>query len=97
MGVKNCTKKGVLHTVNGAFSSKWSVVSNRCGLKSDIINYDWGKGVRAEDVDKMLSTGKFDVFAMVHNETSTGVKSNLKEISELLKNKYPDIIYVKEK
>ena len=31
---------------------------------------------------------------MVHNETSTGAMSNLGEISELLKNKYPDIIWL---
>ena len=35
MGLKNCTKKGVLHAVNGAFSSKWSVVSKKCGLKNE--------------------------------------------------------------
>ena len=29
----------------------------------------------------MLSTGKFDVLAMVHNETSSGVMSNLEDIS----------------
>ena len=38
-------------------------------------------------IDKKLSTGKFDVLAMVHNETSTGVMSNLEEISILLKSK----------
>ena len=31
---------------------------------------------------------------MVHNETSTGAMSNLEEISDLLKNKYPDIIWL---
>jgi len=94
MGIKNCTKKSILHAVNGAFSSKWSIVSDKCGFKTHAINYDWGLGVKVEDVDKMLATGKFDVFAMVHNETSTGVKSNLDKISELLKNKYPDVIWL---
>ena len=31
---------------------------------------------------------------MVHNETSTGAMSDLNEVSELLKNKYPDIIWL---
>ena len=94
MGLINCTQTGVLHAVNGAFSSKWSTIPEKCGLNSESIEYDWGVGIKADDVDKMLATGKFDVFAMVHNETSTGVKSNLEEISELLKFKYPDVIWL---
>ena len=94
MGLTNSTKKGVLHAVNGAFSSKWSMVPEKCGLVSESINYDWGHGVKVEDIDRILKTGKFDVFAMVHNETSTGVKSNLEEISDMLKNKYPEIIWL---
>jgi len=94
MGLRNSVKKGVLHAVNGAFSSKWAKVSDTCGYNSKIIEYDWGKGVKVEEVDRALSTGKYDVFAMVHNETSTGVMSDLNEISSLLKTKYPDVIWL---
>jgi aspartate aminotransferase-like enzyme len=80
--------------VNGAFSSKWSMVPEKCGLASKSMNYDWGLGVKSEDIDRILKTGKFDVFAMVHNETSTGAKSNLEEISDMLKTKYPDVIWL---
>jgi len=94
MGIVNSVSKGILHAVNGSFSNKWALVSEKCNHYKKIIDYDWGKGVKADDVDKLLSTGKFDTFAMVHNETSTGVMSNLDEISQLLKNKYPDIIWL---
>ena len=94
MGIINSVSKGILHAVNGAFSTKWAFVSEKCNKYSEIIDYEWGKGVKVDDVDKLLSTGKFDVFAMVHNETSTGVMSNLEEISELLKDKYPDVIWL---
>ncbi len=94
MAVTNSVKKGVLHAVNGAFSSKWAAVSKSCGLNADILDVEWGRGIHAEDVDTLLATGKFDTFAMVHNETSTGVQSDLSEISELLKNKYPDVIWL---
>ena len=94
MGIINSTSKGILHAVNGAFSKKWAFVSEKCNYNNEVIDYEWGKGVKVDDVDKLLSTGKFDVFAMVHNETSTGVMSNLAEISELLKNKYPDVIWL---
>jgi len=94
MGILNATKKGVLHAVNGAFSAKWVEVSKGYGFQYDVIDYEWGSGIKVEDVDKFLSSGNYDVFAMVHNETSTGVKSNLKDISKLMKKKYPDITWI---
>ena len=94
MGLKNSVKKGVLHCDNGAFSSKWALSSQKCGFETGVIDYTWGKGVKAKDIDKLLGTGKYNVLAMVHNETSTGVMSNLEEISDLLKNKYPDVIWL---
>ncbi len=94
MAIKNSVKKGILHAVNGAFSNKWATVSKSCGITSDILDIDWGKGIHVEEVDALLATGKFDVFAMVHNETSTGVQSDLTAISELMHNKYPDITWL---
>ena len=94
MGIVNSVSKGILHAVNGAFSNKWALVSEKCNHDREVINYAWGQGVKADDVDRLLSTGKFDTFAMVHNETSTGSMSNLDEISNLLKTKYPDIIWL---
>ena len=92
MGLRNSVKKGVIHAVNGAFSSKWATVSKTCGYYTQSIDFDWGCGVTVDAVDVALSTGEFDVFAMVHNETSTGVKSNLDAISNLLKTKYPNAV-----
>ena len=94
MGLVNSVKKGVLHCVNGSFSSKWAKVSKACDYEHNVIEYNWGRAVRADDIDKLLSTGKYDVLAMVHNETSTGVMSNLNEVSELLLDKYPDVIWL---
>ena len=94
MGINNSIRKGILHSVNGAFSSKWFDVSRKCGYEVGKLDYEWGKGVRVEDVDNLLATGKYDVFAMVHNETSTGVMSPLEPISELLRSKYPEIIWL---
>ena len=94
MCIKNSVNKGVLHAVNGSFSSKWSLVSQECGYNMDTLEYNWGLGIKVKDIDKMLGSGKYDVFAMVHNETSTGVMSPLEPIARLLKSKYPDIIWL---
>ncbi|SVD66013.1 uncharacterized protein METZ01_LOCUS418867, partial [marine metagenome] len=34
MGIQNSVKKGILHTVNGSFSSKWASVSKNCGYET---------------------------------------------------------------
>ena len=94
VGTKNSVKKGVLHAVNGAFSSKWALSSQLNGFNTKSIEFEWGYGVDPEIIDKNLKSGKYDVFAMVHNETSTGAMSNLHSISCLLKDKYPDVIWL---
>ena len=94
MGTKNSVTKGVLHAVNGAFSSKWALSSEQNGFKTKRINFEWGYGVNIEKIDRELSTGNYDVLAMVHNETSTGAMSDLLAISNLLKTKYPEIIWL---
>lgn len=94
LGTKNSVNKGILHAVNGAFSSKWALSSELNGFNSTRIDFKWGDGVCVDQVDKLLSTGNFDVFAMVHNETSTGAMSNLDDISLLLKEKYPEVIWL---
>ena len=94
MGIRNSVKHGILHSVNGAFSAKWASMSKECGCNTGILDYKWGQGIKLDDLDTYLSTGKYDVFAMVHNETSTGVMSPLKPIAELLRTKYPDIIWL---
>ena len=94
MSTINSVQKGVLHAVNGAFSSKWALVSESCGLKTARLDIEWGSGVSPQDVDSLLSTGEYDVFAMVHNETSTGTQSNLEDISLLMREKYPNVLWL---
>ena len=85
VGTKNSVKKGVLHAVNGAFSSKWALSSELNGFKCKIIDFEWGAGIDVAIVDKSLASGEYDVFAMVHNETSTGAMSDINVIGEVIK------------
>ena len=90
--IRCCVNKKVLHATNGSFSKKWAKLSEQCGREVGKIEYDWGKAVKAEDVDKELSTGDYEAFCMVHNETSTGVMSDLESVSEVMK-KYPNVLW----
>ena len=94
MSLLNSVRTGILHCVNGAFSSKWAHISDLYKYNSQILNYEWGKGIKASDIDPILASGNFDVLAMVHNETSTGVMSSLDEISDMMKSKYPEVLWI---
>ena len=39
--IPNTVKKGILHAVNGSFSSKWATVSNECGYEVGILDYEF--------------------------------------------------------
>ena len=52
-----------------------------------------GTPVDPEAIRKELSTGDYDIITMVHNETSTGTMSDIKAITDVLR-EFPDVISV---
>ena len=77
----------------GAFSDKWFDVSKRCGKFAQPLQVEWGQPIDPGEVDAQLATGQFDAITLIHNETSTGVMSPLREISDVVR-KYPDVLFV---
>src|SRR5215469_7312395 len=91
--IRNVVSKKVLNCMCGAFSDKWFDVSKKCGKQADALQVEWGSPIRAEAIDKKLTTGEYDAITIIHNETSTGVMSPLAEIAAL-KKKYPDVMFI---
>jgi aspartate aminotransferase-like enzyme len=89
--IRNCVKKSVLHCVNGAFSSRWAKISQACGKEVTVIDVPWGKAIKPEMIEEKLKSGSFEAVALVQNETSTGVRSPIEQISEMMK-KYPNVL-----
>jgi aspartate aminotransferase-like enzyme len=93
--VRQGVQKRLLATTCGAFSERWYDAAVLNGTPVDQLAVDWGKAVHTEYIDEKLSTGKYDAITYVMNETSTGVRNPIEELSELLKTKYPDVfLYV---
>ncbi|HRE48923.1 MAG TPA: alanine--glyoxylate aminotransferase family protein [Aggregatilineales bacterium] len=90
---RNCIRDSVrvLHLVNGAFSERWADVSERNGKKVDVINAEWGKAIKPEDVAERLKAQPYDAVAIVLNETSTGVKNPLEDMVKVIQ-QYPDTL-----
>src|SRR5947208_6133285 len=55
--IRNVVSKKVLNCMCRALSDKWLHVSKRCGKEAEALQVDWGSPIRAEAVDKKLSTG----------------------------------------
>jgi len=92
--IRNCVgpDETVLATCCGAFSDKWATVARDCGRNVELLKVDWGKPILPEMIDEKLATGKYAAVTLVYNETSTGLTNPVYEISEMMKEKYPDVL-----
>lgn len=91
--IRSCTlKKAAVFSV-GAFGKRWYQMAINNNVQADIFDIEMGKGITADMVDNALKTGKYDLVAVTHNETSTGVMNPIEEIGEVVK-KYPDIVFI---
>ena len=90
--IRNVVNKKVLMTDCGAFSKRWAEIAKLNDKEIEVIKVEMGQAITPEMVDQYLSKGGFEAVCITHNETSTGVMSPLKEISDLVNEKYPDVM-----
>ena len=88
----------VLMSGFGHFSNLWIDLCQRWGLEVEALEEDWGKGVPVEQYAEILAADKAHkikgVFA-THNETATGVTSDIKAIRHALDAcNHPALLYV---
>ncbi|HCY87432.1 MAG TPA: alanine--glyoxylate aminotransferase, partial [Desulfobacteraceae bacterium] len=62
-------------------------VAGRLGADVDTLAFEWGTPVVVDDVKTALAKKDYDLVAVVHAETSTGVENPVAEIGALLKDK----------
>ncbi len=89
--VRNCVAHQVLCCVNGSFSQRWYETAVANGKEAVRLDVAWGKAVKPEMIDEALKSGGFDAITIVHNETSTGVASPIRDIAALLHDRYPAV------
>ncbi len=65
----------VLILKNGVFGVRMEEVASRLGAQVEAIEFEWGTPVRPEIVKEKLEDKSYKIIAMVHAETSTGVKN----------------------
>ena len=73
--------------INGVFGGRMAEIADRCGATVHKVEQEWGKIITPEMVRKALEKcPNPKLLAIVHAETSTGVRQPLEEISDLVHN-----------
>ncbi|MBI6628519.1 L-aspartate--glyoxylate aminotransferase BhcA [Pontibaca salina] len=78
---------GVLAARNGMFSHRWIDMCQRHGLDVRVVETPWGAGLPADKYEEILKSDrdhKIKAVLVTHNETATGVKSDIAAVRAAL-------------
>ncbi len=80
--------EAVLTVETGAFGERFTQIAKAFRLEAIPLKYPWGKGVKVDDIERMLSQHP-DIkgVTVTFNETSSGVRNDLAPIGKLLKDR----------
>ena len=94
--IRNCVGGRVVCFVNGAFSQRWHDTAVGCDKQVTRVDVEWNTAVKplvvAEALGKALAEGPVDAITVVHNETSTGVTSPVRQIAAVVHSISPDTL-----
>ncbi|MDA7692960.1 aminotransferase class V-fold PLP-dependent enzyme [Alphaproteobacteria bacterium] len=85
----------VLMVETGHFASLWQTMALKLGIKTEFLKTDWRRGVEPQKLfDRLIEDkeGKIKAVCVVHNETSTGCTSRIKEVREAMNNAKHDAL-----
>lgn len=74
----------VLILINGVFGKRMEDLAGRLGARVDTLEFDWGTPVLPASVEEQLQKKSYQMVAVVHAETSTGVCNPVDEIAALV-------------
>lgn len=88
----------VLASDTGQFAALWLKMARNLGFNVELIDSDWRHGVDANEVGARLAADKnheIKAVMAVHNETSTGVKSDIARVRKTIDEaKHPALLMV---
>jgi aspartate aminotransferase-like enzyme len=94
--MRNCVQGRVINFVNGAFSQRWHDAAKGCDKQALRVDVAWNTAVLPQTVEEALQAhladGPVDAITVVHNETSTGVISPIKEIAATVRRISPQTL-----
>ncbi|RMH20061.1 MAG: alanine--glyoxylate aminotransferase family protein [Gemmatimonadetes bacterium] len=91
-GLLNGGRGRVLATVCGAFSARFAEIAQDLGRDVDVLEVPWGEAIDPGAVADRVSSGRYQVVTVVHNETSTGVINRVDRIAEAVRQRTPEAL-----
>ena len=90
--IRSCTAKRALVFSIGSFGDRWYKMAVTNNVPADKVAVPWGQAVTPEMVEEALAQGDYDLVAITHTETSTGVANPIEAIAPIMA-KHPDIVW----
>ncbi len=90
--IRNLVQKDVLSCINGAFSERYYQVATTNGKQADRLEATWGEPITPDMLADALKKKAYEAVTIVHNETSTGVESPLKDLAAVVHEVSPDTL-----
>ena len=83
-GSVRCAPHGpILSLVNGAFAERYAKIAAACGRPTDVVETPPGQAFRLGEVEARLAERRYVAVTVVHSETSTGVLTDVRAVSDL--------------
>ena len=82
-GIRNGPAGAVLALINGQFSERFASIARACGREVDTVEVPFGATFDLADVDRALGARSYAIVTVVHSETSTGVLTDVRAVSDL--------------
>ncbi len=76
----------VVVCINGFFGTRMADIVTRLGAQLIRVDGDWGRAIDPEAVRKAVQAGSPKVLAVVHAETSTGVRQPIEDLASIAHN-----------
>jgi aspartate aminotransferase-like enzyme len=76
----------VLSVANGVFAERFADIAEEYGAEVTRLNFEWGKPVSLDTIEVALKAdGNIKAVLATHNETSTGMTNDIRQISAVVK------------
>jgi aspartate aminotransferase-like enzyme len=83
MAVRNAPEGKILSLVNGGFSERFAKVAEACERRVERVVVPWGETFDLNVVEQALGAEKYAALTVAHSETSTGVLTDVRAVTEL--------------
>jgi len=83
----------VLVVVNGQFGERFAEIAGILGAQVSRLEIPWGQAVDPEDIARRVAITDYRAVVLVHNESSTGMATDLASVGEMLRNR-PTLLVV---